>query len=425
MNDRRLEFRVGLLAVAAIGVCATLVIAFGRLDTLFGETYAIAVHYPQAPGVVPGVPVRKNGVTVGSVSEIRFDDEQGGVIAVLTIRADVRFRSDAKAQLTRTLLGDSSIDFVPGAADTFLTDGVRIEGQSPVDPFAIVGQLEHRVEEALGTLEETARSWTTVARTANGLIEEKRPDVDRILGQTSDALIAFRDTATDVRSAIAHLDSLVADPESREALKRTLLGLPQLVDETRGAIRAARGTIARVEQAAGGIDLLVGDARGVVAETKGTVAGINRTVAVAERTVANFETMSRPLAERAGPISARLDATLAHLEVFGAQIATFSRLLNEGDGTAQRLVRDPELYRNLNNSAESLAILLANVQPVLADLRVFSDKIARHPELIGVRGVVRGSDGTKSAGEVIPASSDRTAPRQPPRHAGRHDGSFR
>ncbi|MEM7812394.1 MAG: MlaD family protein [Planctomycetota bacterium] len=419
MNDRRLEFRVGLLTVAAIGVAMALTVAFGRLDTLFGETYAIAVHYPQAPGVVPGVPVRKNGVTVGSVREIRFDDEQGGVVAVLSIRADVRFRSDAEAVLTRTLLGDSSIDFVPGAADTFLTDGTRIEGTSPADPFALVGKLERRIEGALGTLEETARSWTTVAVTANTLIEDKRPDVDRILGQTSDALVAFRDTAADVRGMIADFDSLVADPETRAALKQTLLGLPKLVDETRGAVHAARATVARVEQAVGSVDGLVGDARDAV-------TGINRTVAVAERTVTNFETMSRPLAARAGPIAAKLDATLAHLEVFGRQIATFSELLNEGDGTAQRLVRDPQLYRNLNNSAESLAILLANIQPVIADLRVFSDKIARHPELIGVRGVVRGSDGTKSANEgVVPATAERPSPNQPTRSARRHDGSFR
>ena len=51
-------------------------------------------------------------------------------------------------------------------------------------------------------------------------------------------------------------------------------------------------------------------------------------------------------------------------------------------------------------------ILLENLKPVVADLQVFSDKVARHPELLGVRGVVRGSDGSKDT-QVTPASFER------------------
>jgi phospholipid/cholesterol/gamma-HCH transport system substrate-binding protein len=50
---------------------------------------------------------------------------------------------------------------------------------------------------------------------------------------------------------------------------------------------------------------------------------------------------------------------------------------------------------NLNRSAESASMLLRNLEPVIRDLRVFSDKVARHPELIGVSGALKGSSGLK------------------------------
>jgi phospholipid/cholesterol/gamma-HCH transport system substrate-binding protein len=38
---------------------------------------------------------------------------------------------------------------------------------------------------------------------------------------------------------------------------------------------------------------------------------------------------------------------------------------------------------------------MKNLDLVMKDLRVFSDKIARHPELIGAGGALRGSSGLK------------------------------
>ena len=77
-------------------------------------------------------------------------------------------------------------------------------------------------------------------------------------------------------------------------------------------------------------------------------------------------------------------------------------MMNQNDGTLKKLLTDPALYRNLNTTSASLAVLLENIKPVIADMQIFSDKVARHPEILGVRGVVRGSDGVKD--NVVPAS---------------------
>ncbi|MEZ5949624.1 MAG: hypothetical protein R3C12_10490 [Planctomycetaceae bacterium] len=69
--------------------------------------------------------------------------------------------------------------------------------------------------------------------------------------------------------------------------------------------------------------------------------------------------------------------------------------------------QDPQLYRNLQLSSASLAALLSNLEPIMQDMRVFSDKVARHPELLGVSGYMKGSSGLKE----LPIEANRaTAP---------------
>ena len=58
-------------------------------------------------------------------------------------------------------------------------------------------------------------------------------------------------------------------------------------------------------------------------------------------------------------------------------------------------MRDPDLYQNLNKAAQNIAQLSCELRPIVADARVFSDKIARHPELLGVSGALQRSAGTK------------------------------
>ena len=52
----------------------------------------------------------------------------------------------------------------------------------------------------------------------------------------------------------------------------------------------------------------------------------------------------------------------------------------------KRLLEDPKLYQHLDDAALKLDASLTELQTIMKDLTVFSDKIARHPEVLGVRG---------------------------------------
>ena len=111
MNERHLQFRVGLFVLLATGIATALIMLFGDVQKYWQKTYAIAVHFDEAQGTHPGCPVRMNGVLIGEVREILLDEKEPGVLVVLDIREDRRIRIDARPSLSRALFGDASIDF--------------------------------------------------------------------------------------------------------------------------------------------------------------------------------------------------------------------------------------------------------------------------------------------------------------------------
>ncbi|MBL8793907.1 MAG: MCE family protein, partial [Planctomycetia bacterium] len=67
----------------------------------------------------------------------------------------------------------------------------------------------------------------------------------------------------------------------------------------------------------------------------------------------------------------------------------------QNDGTLQRLMRDPALYQNLEAFTCGLTKMLPRFERIMKDVEVFADKIARHPETLGVGGAVRPGSGLK------------------------------
>ena len=98
-----------------------------------------------------------------------------------------------------------------------------------------------------------------------------------------------------------------------------------------------------------------------------------------------------------GPMIERLERGSENLELLLAQVYAFSQALNSQEGTVGRLIRDPQLYENLNKAVANIEQVSRDLKPVVRDVRVFSDKIARHPELLGVRGALEQTTGTKGA----------------------------
>ena len=118
-------------------------------------------------------------------------------------------------------------------------------------------------------------------------------------------------------------------------------------------------------------------------------------VDAADRNLRNLEGLTKPLGERGEQMVAQVDRTIGRLDETLQQAATFTRALNESQGTLGKLVRDPKVYDDLAQAANNVNNLTKELRPIVDDVRVFTDKIARHPEQLGVRGALDRRPGLK------------------------------
>lgn len=370
MNERQLQFRVGLFVLSAILVGTVIILQFGELSSYFESRYAIAIELDEAPGMQKGVPVKQNGISIGAVREVRPNDA-GGVLVIVEIKGDKTIRRDAQPMLKRSLFGDASIVFPMGIDPELLPPNSRVKGLPAQDPLQIVERLDSKVQETLTAFEETSREWQKVAANVNGLIDTRQGNLDDVVERAALALEEFTQTMHTAHVALGNANSLLADPQVQQNLQATMNALPQMVEETRGTIAAARYSIEKI---------------GTTAETMNvTLASMNR--------------VTDPLAKATPSIVTKLDSSLGQLDTLLTELTTVATLINRGDGTIAKLAGDPALYDNLNRSAATMPIVLANLSRIAEDLRIFSDKIARHPEVLGLRGAIQGSSGLKDETE--------------------------
>jgi phospholipid/cholesterol/gamma-HCH transport system substrate-binding protein len=133
----------------------------------------------------------------------------------------------------------------------------------------------------------------------------------------------------------------------------------------------------------------------VMADLRTTVQGIGTVVDSADRNLRNLEGLTKPLGDRGEQMVAQVDRTIGRLDETLQQAALFTKALNESQGTLGKLVRDPKVYDDLAQAANNVNKLTKELRPIVDDVRVFTDKIARHPEQLGVRGALDRRPGLK------------------------------
>jgi phospholipid/cholesterol/gamma-HCH transport system substrate-binding protein len=376
MSERQLQFRVGVFVILATVATVVMVFQFGNLQTRLRPKYHVAIRFHSAVGISIGTPVRRNGVLIGSVTNVQFDDKGGGLVVNTEIKDGVRLWPDGHVRLVSSLLGDSAIEFTPGRSQKSLKDGDTVEGESAIDPLNMVGRMEQNFSNVIASFEKTSQEWQTVGHNLNQLVETNQGSLHSVVARAADALAQVTHTMKVMDETLEATSRLVTDPRTQENLRRTLEALPYLTSETQKTVTAVRGAVQKMDE-----------------------------------NLTNLGALTGPLSKRGVTLATHLENTLNNFEMLTDQLAQFSKVLNSGDGSIRKLATDPDLYVNLDRSAQSVALLLRNLEPIIRDLRVFSDKVARHPELIGVSGVLRGSSGLKYPEDAEPGRN--SGPQRP------------
>jgi phospholipid/cholesterol/gamma-HCH transport system substrate-binding protein len=366
-----------VVVIASAIVTAVLVMLFGAWPTMLQSQYTLHIRFPEAPGITVDTPVRKSGVLIGRVSGVELLDE-GGVLVSTNINRNFTLRRNETCRIgTGSLLGDAVLEFVPAGSDELLTrfdinrngrldpeeermvpdllaDGDFLsDGIVAANPLRVLVNLEQNISTAFASIQKAGDEVATVARSVNAALDTTEGAVPRLLQKTELALDGLTDTMRMVQN-------LLGDEELSAQLQQSLREMPKFIQETRETLALARTTLESFQQ--------VSDKAHVNLE--------------------NLEQFTGPLGQRADELYEELQRSAVELRRTLTNVSQFTESLQDGQGTIGRLVHDDELYVSIRNTVANAEEVTKRLRPVIEDMRIFTDKIARDPSQLGVRGAL-------------------------------------
>jgi ABC-type transporter Mla subunit MlaD len=465
-----MRFRLGLFVLAVLVLLAGLIALFGGFARFLTPVRHYTVTFPTAAGVAPGTPVRRSGVPIGEVTGVDLDNETGQVSVAIAVEAKYVIRRDDQPTLVNGLLGgETSIDFLPRPAGrpadpTPIPEGGRLVGVVQPDVGSALAQASGVAAPAKDTLqdmrkslqaferitpllEETLREFRATARATRAMI----PEWQGLAKATREMVPELRDLARESRRTVPELrqtseqlgvaaknwgnlgerlNVLVQTNEpklqaSLDNLNRTLDGMARVVgEENQRNLQKSmtgmanvfgeenqRNLAAALRNVRAGTENLQAVSRSteeLVRESRETIRGVNDSVRRADGVLLGMQDAVKPWQERSRRITENLDASMDRLNRCLSDLHELVRSIVQYDGTLRRLIVDPSLYNHLDDAACMATHILPRLDQVLHDLSVFADKVARHPEALGLVGLIRPSSGLKES---------PTAPfYPPPRH---------
>ena len=338
-----------MVVVASGIITIILILLLGEMPTISQDYYTLHIKFNKAPGVHVDTPVRKSGILIGRVSHVELYDNYVLVSARIEDKFKLR-ENDLPRVAPESLLGDTMIEFVP-TDDPALsrepyTDDQVTEGQAQSDPFEVLIGMEEQMADALDSVQGAGVQVELLAHNLNSVVENNQDQFRRIMTSAEDALGSFQTTMNAV-------EQIVGDEHLQQRLRDTLEGLPELM-----------------------------------AEAQDTLDSIQRVTAAAELNLNNLADFTGPLADRGEAIAEEIEMSLHELNGLVSEMAQFTQTLNNSDGTLSQLVHNPDLYQRLNRAADNVEQATRHLEPLLADARVFMDKIARNPRQLGVQGAL-------------------------------------
>jgi phospholipid/cholesterol/gamma-HCH transport system substrate-binding protein len=376
MNDRLMEFRVGIVILATIFVLAILIVFFGELPTIARDQYTLFVRFDEAPGVTVGTPVRKSGILIGRVNEVDLRDDGVWVTAKIDRKRKISNDEVCRISTNNIIGGDATLEFLPSnrpATGDLLQDGDYLEGYVARDPLQAltavedlmqtVVNLEGQVRTALVSIQGAGDEVSSVARSLNAVVQNNQEQFQRIMSNAEVVMNRFD-------YAMGAFDSFVGDEEAQVRLQQSIGQIPEVLDEARQMMSAFRSVAVRAEKNLANIE--------GITEPLGAAGG-----AFFDQIGEGFDKIGESLGKLEG-----LGDTLENLDVLIGELTTFSKSLNSPNGTIGQLVQNRELYDRLNRTVGNFEMLTRQIEPVVRDARVAMDKVARNPSRLGLQGLL-------------------------------------
>ncbi len=280
-------------AILILGCIVIFIFGFNYLkgSSLLDDSKIVSSLYPDVEGLVIGANVTINGLNVGKVRKIDFDENYDKIKVTFSLRSDLNFSNQSIAQLYEAgLIGGKAIAILP------VYDQGNEVSTGDVLPSNIKPGLTELVNQQIAPLQDKIEGLLTSA----------------------DSLFAGV--------------SNVMNYQTQTNLKLVLEGLAESVTNVAELTKNMNRVVVQNEK-----------------NFKGTLGNL-------EATSKNLSQLSDSLAQMP------LGATIANFEQTSSDLQKILSRLNNGEGSAGKLLNDEELYHKLLGSSAALEALLTDLK---------------------------------------------------------------
>ena len=145
-------------------------------------------------------------------------------------------------------------------------------------------------------------------------------------------------------------------------------------------------TLRNVKNGSTQLDSIAKETSELIKESRTTIRQMNETFKRADVAMTDLQRAMKPLGDRGPAIFKNVEESTDSLNKTMKDLRELMNVVARSEGTVSKLIFDPALYNNLNSSAEMVTKILPRLDRTLRNMETFADKLARHPELLGLRG---------------------------------------
>lgn len=381
MDERVLQLRVGIFVLLAIVILLALI--YLNSEVWKGQ-YTVFLKPQTAPGVKTNTPVRKNGVLIGRVRDVQTLDD--AVTIALRIDNDERIYENEMASIgTESILGDAVIEILPMPPEERgkqlrsddLINRVSIR-RNPMEIVDVALNLESEISETLISIRSAADSFDRTAQeigdvgssiteltdSIQGVIDDDDSEIRKLI---SDFRVVSRKTETaldNFNQLFENMNEIVGDANFKDRFREAIASIPEIFEEVRGAVTDVRTTVNSFQDVSSSAD----------------------------KNLKNLEPFTESLRENGPDILTAVNEGLTEVDGVIDAIQNAAETLGNlqsSNSTIGKLLNESELYDNALDAVKNIREETIKFEPLINDLRMFADTLARDPGQLGVRGAVR------------------------------------
>ncbi len=391
-TERKLGFsqlRVGIFVFCGLAVLAFLVLnATGEFNP-FEKKIKLKARFASADGLRDGADVQLAGISIGKVDEVRLlppdSPEDAKVEAIITVKQTLdgrpiteRVRTDSTAQLIATsiLANDKMINLTPGSSK-----GLPVSEDTVLDSTSAmsINQLTQTGNDLLQQINKLAVPTNEILNKANqgegtlGRIindESLYKNLDTAVAETRTTVVKLQTTLDKVNSGGGSAGKLLNDPALYNSLNNTVAQLEGISKD----LRAGRGSAGKFLSN----DELYNETRAAVRDLRESISNIKPTLEQINRIAADVNSITTDLNEGKGTAGKLLkdeqiynDARDA-LAKFNSTASKLDILIGDaqsGKGTIGKLLTDETLYNNINQTTSNVNQITTEGTKLIYDFR--------------------------------------------------------